>query len=469
MVKKTGSDYFIAVKYSAFIIFVTISSFISINLFFSLSSDSFDKYTMLAFAVSLELLKVFILIKANTLMHLDLKSKAWQNYAIYIGSVLISIIASFGFTLGVLDRSVSSTVASKTAVILEQRTSTLETYKSMVSEFEARIGDLRNQQATTPSTYSSTLSKLDTKIQQYEQKKSDIQLKQMDIQDEMSTLKQTLAEENNQNKNTSNVFLLMAKTFQGTLLEWLQENTIRIILLVLISIIIEIGIVITSPSVKIDEDHLIHFLGEDLSPDKIERIRNKLFGIKKEELIEIKKVVSRKPRAKKEMPNPKEETAPSVETVETVVKEDSPPVVTVYEEVEVSAVDQNNQPEAKVKVETVSEKEPPQKPEIKTRPDKTYNYVAGKMSQQKITHLLRFIDELFGEDQEGHYLNHPEQAEKLAEIPAGLHEEFFNCLKKVKGPTGLPMIVVAEINADTAIWSASYNLKVTKTHLSTLL
>ena len=465
MFKKTGSDYFIAVKYSAFIIFVTISSFISINLFFSLSSDAFDKYTMLAFAVSLELLKVFILIKANTLMHLDLKSKAWQNYAIYIGSVLISIIASFGFTLGVLDRSVSSTVASKTAVILEQRTSTLETYKSMVSEFEARIGDLRNQQATTPSTYSSTLSKLDTKIQQYEQKKSDIQLKQMDIQDEMSTLKQTLASENNENKNTSNVFQLMAKTFQGTLLEWLQENTIRILLLVLISIIIEIGIVITSPSVKIDEDHLIHFLGEDLSPDKIERIRNKLFGIKKEELIEIKKVVSRKPRAKKEMPKPKE--IPPI--VETVVKEDSPPAVVVYEEVEVSAIDQNNQPEAVVTIETVPEKDPPQKPAIKTRPDKTYNYVAGKMSQQKITHLLRFIDELFGEDQEGHYLTHPEQAEKLAEIPAGLHEEFFNCLKKVKGPTGLPMIVVAEINADTAVWSASYNLKVTKTHLSTLL
>lgn len=413
----SSSKVFVAVKYIAFILFVALSSFISVNLFLHTASDPFDQLVMLTFAVTLELLKVYLLIKANTLLHLELKYEAWLNYGIYIGSILVSIIASFAFTLNVLDRSYEQAQSSPTAIVLQQKIESISTYEADVLSYKERIATLQTQQKSLPQGYTSSFNKLSDQIVSYETKITEKQDAISKYNDEVGTLKLQQIKEKETTKSTSNVFQLMANTLKNTIFSFITENTLRLFLLTLISVLIELGIIITSPSIKIDREHLIHFLGEDFTPEKISKIRRKLYGDEEEVLAAPKKRVAKStPKKEKisevlEEPLQIEETEPILES-EPISEEKEPEIVV------------ENHPTSTMKARPKVEKK---------------RYRAGIMTTSQVKSLEKFISSLFllGKDNN---LASKDQAQSASGVSETYATAFISWLLSIKGGSDLPLI-----------------------------
>jgi len=426
----SSSKVFVAVKYIAFVLFVALSSFISVNLFLHTASDPLDQWIMLTFAVTLELLKVYLLVKANTLMHLNLKGPAWTNYGIYIGSVLVSIIASFAFTLNVLDRSYTEVQASPTAIVIEQTKQQQLVYESDISSYKERIKTLQDQQKSLPAGYTSSFNKLSDQIVSYEAKITEKQDLESKANEEIGKLQLQLIKEKQSSKSTSNVFQLMANTFDGTIFSFIKENTIRLFLLVLISILIELGIVITSPSIKIDKAHLIHFLGEDFSPDKIDEIRKKLYG--EENQAPVKK-------------KPPQIVKKKIEE-EVVLNE----LVDEEEHKEESILVEHTEEISEIVAPIVVENHPSEtmKPRVKSEKKK---YRAGVMTQSQVKSLQRFIEAMFSS-------NPPlskESAQQASGISSTYADAFFSWLLTIKGSSGLTLL--EKIDSNNGLYSIKAN------------
>lgn len=499
------SDTFVWVKFVAFVIFVSLSAFISINLFMHLSSDPFDQYVMLAFAIALELLKVYLLIRANTLNRVGLKKKAWTAYGIYAGSILISVIASFGFTLTVLDRSIQESSSSPTAITLQQTKDEIQQHKDTIAMYQNSITTANDQikqikdqaqafadqqkknaaenKPVLTKDFNPAITKLSNIISSYQTKIQDESEKIPPLNEKSITLASKLATEVSDKKNTSNMFELMANTLAGTFLA-IKEASIQLLLLILIAALIEVGIIICSPSITIDREHIYHFLGEDLSKDEIDKIKLELFGPDPEIEKPVDAVILQEPKRKRQARKKKEkepikeievpEEVSLASTVDDIIKqlEEEPKAEEVLNQKQVEDIMSDYIPveetPLEIKPEAILLDEDDQ---LKTRPtkDPNFKYIAGTMTQPEMTHLLRFVDELFGDDPEGRTLIDKDIAAKRAEIPAVLTIDFFNILKKVIGKTGLPMITISELDANNTVWSACYNLQATKAHLSTVI
>jgi hypothetical protein len=102
-------------------VFTLVSGYISVNMFTGLTEEIIGRSVLIATAVSIEILKIFLLIKANTLLKAFLKWEAFRNYALYALTVSLSILASFGFNLTLINRSVEnlSAVNSETYIELQ--------------------------------------------------------------------------------------------------------------------------------------------------------------------------------------------------------------------------------------------------------------------------------------------------------------------------------------------------------------
>lgn len=424
----TWSGAFVATKYIAFVAFTAISSFISINMFMKLSTDPGDQWIMTTFAIALELMKTYLLIRANTLNHLKMKKQAALSYGIYIGSVFLSILASFGFTLTVLDRGLEKQTQSPTAIIYEQKVNEANLYANDIKDFTDRITSNQERQKGLDPTYTGAYNTLNKTIADYEAKKADKQAKLDAVNQEITDLKLKLANEKQVAHSTSNMFTLMSQTFADTMLKGITDNNIRMILLILISILIEIGIVITSPTVPIDRDHLNHFLGEDFTKEEIIAIKKLLYEedepIVEEKIESVQEKPIEPPRPPRKKPGPK----PKIKfpLIEDLTDE-------VVEEVKAPIVDT-----APKEVPVVVENHPQE--EMKTRPKaEKKRYRAGNLSLAQKDMLVDFITELFNSGDDNRLMNHEIAASNSRTNPAYV-KPFFDLLRGYKGKSGYTLI-----------------------------
>jgi len=428
----TWSGAFVATKYIAFIAFTAISSFISVNMFMKLSTDPSDQWIMTTFAIALELMKTYLLIRGNTLNHLKMKKQAAISYSIYVASVFLSILASFGFTLTVLDRGLEKQVSSPDAIVYEQKLNEEKLYESDIKDYSDRIESNQKRQAALDPTYTGAFNNLNNVIKDYESKKADKHLKLDAVIKEITTLKLKLAEEKQLSHTTSNMFTLMSQSFSDTILHGITDSNIRMLLLILISILIEIGIVITSPTVPIDRDHLNHFLGEDFSKEDIAAIKKLLYDDTnlKEDLIENNELAAKDEEVKvRKKPGPKPKIKfPLIENLaDEALLEEVDPMLT---EIKASKTD--------VPVPIIVENHPQE--DMKTRPKiNKKRYRAGNLSLPQKDMLVSFISELFKSNELGHLQNHLTAATS-ANITESYITPFFDLLKGYKGKTGYTLI-----------------------------
>jgi len=456
------SDAFVSIKFIAFVIFVAISGFISVNLFIHLSNDSFDQYVMLSFALALELLKVYLLVRANTLMRVGLKQKAWVAYSIYAGSIIISIIASFGFTLTVLDRSLQESSSSPTAIQISQTQEEIQQYRDTIKMYQDSILTTQGQQKNVQDQakafadlqkqnvadgkpvslrdFNPAITKLSNTISDYQTKIQDTNSRIPALNEKLLTLKGQLSKETESKKTTSNMFELMSSTLIGTFLE-VKDSVIRLILLVLIAVLIEIGVVITSPSIEIDQKHIYHFLGEDLSKDEIDKIVSELFGsLKPVEPVEVQEIQIKKPRQPRRR---KQNVVPPMVSDEPVVDE----LVQVPEPVQELPVEDTAPPIATQVVELEEDVPVVKEPSLKERKLNKKRYRAGIMSSVQKDELVEFIHALFKTDTHGVLLDRALAGER-SRTTAAYIEPFFNILIAVQGKTGLPLIERVNTSVD---------------------
>jgi hypothetical protein len=268
---------FIFFKYVAFAVFTLVSGYISVNMFTGLTEEIIGRSVLIATAVSIEILKIFLLIKANTLLKAFLKWEAFRNYALYALTVSLSILASFGFNLTLINRSVEnlSAVNSETYIELQGELANKELLLTEKQGLENQIVVFQNRLAEIPEDFSTAYRETSDRIQRFYDQVATKNSEIADVTLDITRLETLLAQERADLKSTANMFELMAEAFVSFPIIN-SDNNIRMILLLIIALLIESGIILTSPSIPIDPEHIEHFLGGDLSIAQLSKVQEHL-------------------------------------------------------------------------------------------------------------------------------------------------------------------------------------------------
>ena len=276
------STFFVAFKYIAFVGFTFISAVLSVNMFGRLSSAPIEQFALIGLAVTLEFFKIFSIVRGNTLWRLKLKSQATRAYLMYAILAIVAVMASYGFTLTVINRNIeignTSTIqlaidASKKAQA--QYTGSLQTLQTAIDTNNARL-------KLIPPDFTSAAQTLNATITKQMAAQADIQAKLSAEQTNELTLDARKLEATKAATSTASMFKLMSDGFKF-IFPKITENSLMLFLLLLISIIIELGIISTSPAIPIDQKHLKHFLDE-MSAHKAEELLAEVQGRKKKDL-----------------------------------------------------------------------------------------------------------------------------------------------------------------------------------------
>lgn len=273
---------FIFFKYVAFAIFTIVSGYISVNMFIGLTEEVVGRTVLIAIAISIEILKIFLLIKANTLLKAGLKKEAFKSYALYALTVSLSLLASFGFNLTLIDRSVKelSAVNSETYIELQGTKSRQNILNTEIDSLGNQIVVFQERLDKIPENFTTAYRETSALITEYFNDQTEKRNELSALTLEITKLETVLAQEKASIRSTANMFTLMAESFaQLPLIGGVagSDNNLRMILLLIIAILIESGIILTSPSIPIDPEHIEHFLGGDLSLEQLEMVQEHLF------------------------------------------------------------------------------------------------------------------------------------------------------------------------------------------------
>jgi hypothetical protein len=218
-------------------------------------------------AVAIESLKIFSLIRGNTLWSLSkersneirkrsLQSKALGAWLFYVGLAIFAVLASYGYTLTIVNRGQQAQTNSIVQIDMEKNralyNTTTEDRLSTIKE----KGDLSIKYNETASWSTKEIADLKARKDAEEAKIITMSeaLKQLDT--EYFELKAKSAVESQETRSTSTMFGLMATSFNN-----MGEQRLTLIILLTISIIIELGIIVTSPELTLAPEHLHHFIG----------------------------------------------------------------------------------------------------------------------------------------------------------------------------------------------------------------
>lgn len=223
-------------------------------MFISLGADLLGKIVLGLVAISLESTKVFSLLRIEYSMYLKAQKISTLPFPaasilIYVFLALLSIIASLGFTLVTVDKQVESsrvvftTVSDDYEFEIEQKQSSLALIDSQIRALQKQIELINPDYATGSVKLSADAQKLADRRELLIEDISALKKKQRD-----AVVRTAQGEEN----NVYGMFVLMGNAIGG-----MPEKTVMFILLALISVLIEVSMIYTSPTIEIrsGEEH----------------------------------------------------------------------------------------------------------------------------------------------------------------------------------------------------------------------
>lgn len=483
----TVSTLFVIFKYLAFFGFTAISAILSVNMFSRLSNQPVERFALITVAITLEFFKIFSIVRGNTLWRLKLRAQATRAYAMYTILALVAIMASYGFTLTVVNRNIQISNTSIVQTQIENSRSIQSQYVETLKSVEASIQANQARLAALPVDFTSAAQSLNTTIAKLQAQQADIQAKIAAEKANEATLSAQALEATKTATTTTSMFKLMADGFKW-LVPALDENSLMLFLLLLISIIIELGIISTSPAIPIEPQYLKHFLN-DASAHRAEELMN--YGKKKKEISRDLSIAGRiaqrwmawksdvttvlHPELQKEatelaaLPASTKTKSLKLEPTETTVIGSvpvrkkvaiAPPVETVFEAPapvvatvvapepeppapapEPEPVVEKKEPEV-VKEEVKAEEVPVRVPTTKAvgqQGAESHVYRFGKTTETVRDMFENFVHKLFKGDIDGS-LDSPEHAAIAANISSALSSTFTNRLMEIRGSRGVPLI-----------------------------
>jgi hypothetical protein len=292
------SIIFILVKYLAFISFTIISGLLSYNMFSQLSEDPVEKVLLSIVAIALEALKIFTLVRANTLKKLKLIKQAVRAYIMYGALAVIAVLASYGYTLVVVDRAAAMSSGQGIALEISLKQSELEAYKKQEANAQAQVNDLTaRRKALEPNyitsvdaktgisnkkldpAYTTSYNTLTTAITKAQDSVNTALANESSVNTDLIALQIQQTKDLTSKANTTNMFTLMARNFFN-----MNQGVLTMFILLTISIMIELGIISTSPVIPINRHHISHVLGEfsnDIDVDALIEEEDRKTGKKK--------------------------------------------------------------------------------------------------------------------------------------------------------------------------------------------
>lgn len=250
-------------------------------MFMRLSSQSAEQFALIAVAVTLEFFKIFSIVRGNTLWRLKLKSQATRAYTMYAILAIVAVMASYGFTLTIIHRNITIADSSTITLAITNSQATQKLYQASLKTMDASIAANQARLAALPPDFTSAAQSLNNTIAKLQAAEVDAQAKLSAEQTNELTLKGQALEATKLTTTTVSMFKLMSDGFKW-LIPSLDENALMLFLLLVISLIIELGIISTSPAIPIDQRHLKHFLDE-MSAHKAEELLAEVQGHKKKE------------------------------------------------------------------------------------------------------------------------------------------------------------------------------------------
>lgn len=254
------------IKYGAFILLTLVSSYLSVNMLVGLGADLAGKITLGLTSIALESTKVFALLKLEYILYqrsrLDFKERSrikrpWTSMLIYAALASISIVASLGFTLVTVDKQVESSKAVFVSATedysfdIEQQLVALQQKDNQIAVMSKQSGAINADLATGLVKLSDATTRLASERQQIVEEIKRLRGLQNAAIVEVGKTEQT---------NVYGMFVLM-----GNLAGGIPEKTVMTILLLLISVLLEMGMIYTSPTINIAEDAL-HEISHKLQP-----------------------------------------------------------------------------------------------------------------------------------------------------------------------------------------------------------
>lgn len=246
------------IKYGAFILLTIVSAYLSVNMFINLGSDTIGKVTLGIVAIALEAVKVFSLLRIeyNLYMRAQIFRVEGKKLNLPIASFLmygalatLSIVASLGFTVVTVDKAVESTRIEFSGVA-DDYSFEIKQKQDSLTLIDSQILALQKQMTSINPDFATGSVKLSTEAQSLASKREALIA-------EISALKKQQREAiavavQGKQQNIYGMFFLM-----GQMLGGLSEKTIMYLLLGLVSLLIEVGMIYTSPTIKI-RDKEVH-------------------------------------------------------------------------------------------------------------------------------------------------------------------------------------------------------------------
>lgn len=264
------SIIFIIAKYLAFATLSGVSMLLSYNMFSQLSTVPIESLLLSVVAIAIEALKIFSLVRGNTLYQLRLKAQAYRAYSMYAVLAILAVLASYGYTLTVTNRGIRAAEQSAVSFKVEANRSELKIIEEQIASLDRQIEVAIQRQQATPFDYIAAWKGITDQINQLETQKAEFVTRRLALNREYADLRAQAAREATQSLSTVNMFKLMAASFGVT------DTFLMLALLLTISILIELGIISTSPTISVDKKHIKHILNEfahDLHLDELEAER----------------------------------------------------------------------------------------------------------------------------------------------------------------------------------------------------
>lgn len=240
------------IKYGAFGLLTLVSAYLSVNMFINLGADFLGKLVLGLVALALESTKVFSLLRIEYTMHLRETSKLvrmpWNSIVIYGFLATLSVVASLGFTLVTVDKQVESSKAVFVTVTADY-TFDIEQKQASLALIDSQIQALQSQMKGINPDYATGSVKLSGEAQEVFSAREKLVAEISELKKaQLGAIIETSKSEGN---NVYGMFVLMGAIIGIT------EKQVMTILLVLVSVLIEVSMIYTSPTiiVKSEEAH----------------------------------------------------------------------------------------------------------------------------------------------------------------------------------------------------------------------
>lgn len=401
-------------KYFAFIILTLVIGFVDVSQYIAMGVDVISKLRLGSTMFALILVKTYSLLKMETIKDLRAKTSkknlAWKTLVlssvIYFSLATISVLNVTGSNLAAVEKQRQLNI-SETITIVDDSTTLLSEKQLLLDRIRSNINTINTkiEQAKDPWAARALQKDLQTASEQ-----------EVAIINEMAELRRVSTSQRIDSAKDSGENIFVMFELMGTLFPWWKmsgEQFMKYMLLAL-SILAEIGVFYTSPTLKLSEKEkaeLLHVASkpEDSAPPKVEQVTAVVKELRKRKSY-YKKVSSQKKGVLAEEPTELSTAEPVISIPELAQKASSVLVETEPSSLEVT----------------------PKSPDIK---------VERNVAQGKSPSITRdgLLNKIFTGAKDARL---PSAAQLSFEtgIPVEKLNKYILKLSKLVGPTGVPLI-----------------------------